>query len=156
MIKLSIALAMVAVLGAAQADELATCRAPTGHTYYHSKGVVPKEGSGWKSDGISGGVFSLVQGADGSMDVLYVDARKKPISATQDGAVVRLIRSSKTNITVFVFYKEAMTEIYSFFLERDGSSKFTLLQNRTGDGAVIEKSSLLVGPCDPIKFEQVR
>jgi len=156
MIKVSIAFSVLAACGAVQADELTTCRSPGGHTYYHSKGAVPKEASGWKPDSIPGGVFSLVQGADGSMDVLYVDARKKPISATQDGAVIRLIRSSKTNITVFVFYKEAMTEIYSFFQERDGSSKFTLLQNRTGDGALIEKSSLLMGPCDPIKFEQLR
>ncbi|MDD0812973.1 hypothetical protein PSQ20_21740 [Curvibacter sp. RS43] len=147
---------LIFAFGVSYADEIATCRAPSGHTYYHAKGNIPKDKAGWQSDGISNGVFSLVQVADGNFDVLYIDARKKPISAVQDGAVVRLIRASATNLTVFVFYREAMTEIYSFFSERDGGNKFTVLQNRSGDGAFIEKSSLLVGQCDPIKFELVR
>ncbi len=74
--------------------------------------------------------------------------------ALSDGGLVRLLRRSADTITVLVHYSGATTEIYSFFREKDGRNRFTLLQNRTGAGALLPKSSLMVGDCDEIAFEK--
>lgn len=141
---------------AANSQEVATCRNPAGKAFYHFDGVVGKADSGWADDKISDGVFTLVRSGN-DVDVLFVDIRKKPISATQAGAIVRLLRNTSTTITVLVHYPDGeSTEIYSFFRERNGSHRFTMLLNRTGSTAMFPKSSLLVGPCEPINFEAAK
>ena len=88
------------------------------------------------------------------VDVLYVDTRNKPISSVQDGGNVVLLRQGSDSITVLVHYQDgSTTEIYSFFKEKDGTHKFTQMQSKTGNSAMFPKSALLVGTCDPIKFE---
>ena len=151
--KRALALGFLGVASAAvNSQEIATCRNPAGRAFYHLDGAVGKSDSGWTDDKISGGVFTLVRNGK-DIDLLYVDIRKKPISSTQDGAIVRILRNSLTTITVLVYYPDgASTEIYSFFKELDGSHRFTLLQNNTGGAAMYPKSSLLVGSCEPINF----
>lgn len=134
----------------------AECRAPAGKTYFHESGLTDKKSAGWTDDKISNAVFTLTQAVDGTLDVLYVDVRGKPISSTQDGAVVRLLRSGSTGMSVLVHYPASSTEIYTFFKERSGAHKFTLLQSRNGDAAAVPKSALLVGLCEPIRFDLVR
>lgn len=137
-----------------QAMEIATCRSPKGQAYYHFGGLMKKSDSGWHEDNISAGTISFTRGQDGSVDILYVDVRKKPISSTQDGGIVRLLRVSQTSATVLVFYPNgASTEIYTFFTEKDDSHKFSMLSSKSGDQAIIPKSALMVGSCDPIRFD---
>lgn len=59
-------------------------------------------------------------------------------------------------MSVLVHYPASSTEIYSFFKERSGAHKFTLLQSRNGDATAVPKSALLVGLCEPIRFDLVR
>lgn len=136
--------------------ELATCRAPSGKSYFHESGLTDKRSAGWADDKISNAVFTLTQADDGVFDVLYVDARGKPVSSTQDGALVRLLRKGTTSVSVLVYYPSSSTEIYTFFTEKSGAHKFTLLQSRSGDAAAVPKSTLLVGPCEPIRVDQAR
>ncbi|MNV70005.1 hypothetical protein D3C71_1629430 [compost metagenome] len=105
---------------------------------------------------MSNGVFTLTQAVDGAFDVMYVDAQGKPVSSTQDGALVRLLRKGTTSVSLLVFYPSTTTEIYTFFTEKDGSNKFTLMQSRSGDSAAVPKSTLLVGSCEAIRFDQAR
>jgi hypothetical protein len=144
---------LAATVMTANAQEIATCRDPSGRAYYHFAGLVKKADARWQDDKISDGVITLTRNGN-DIDILFLDTRRKPISSTQDGAKVVLLRAGQTGIEVLVHYPEgAATEIYSFFKESDGSSRFTLLQNKTGAAALIPKSSVMVGTCDAIRFD---
>ncbi len=150
---ISVMLAVLASSTAAQSQEITTCRNPSGKAYFHFSGQLSKDASGWVDDKISDGVFTLTQGADGSVDILYVDIYKKPISTVADGGLVRVLRRSDTSVMIIVLYSSS-TEIYTFFKEKDGGSRFTLFQGRSN--AVISKSSLLQGNCDSIRFDLLK
>ena len=153
MIKKSILALMSIISLTAYSQQITTCRAPAGKAYYHFDGLVDKAGAGWTDDKITKGVFSLSKIKEDTFDILYVDIQNKPISSTQEGAIVRLIRSGPNILTLLVFYPTATTEIYSFFKEKDGRFRFSIMQNRTGEGATYPKSSVMVGDCDPIRFD---
>lgn len=136
--------------------ELATCRAPAGKSYYHYSGIADKKAAGWADDKISNAVFTLTQANDGAFDVLFVDGRDKPVSSAQDGALVRLLRRGESSVSLLVFYPSSSTEIYTFFIEKDGVNKFTMMQSRSGDSAPLPKSSVLVGLCEPIRFDLLK
>lgn len=152
MYKKALLISLTVVAGGVRAQELATCRAPAGHIYYHHAGFIQKAQAGWGEDKISLGVFTLSRVGANSLDILFVDSRNKPISTVQSGGQLTLLRNSSDNITVLVYYESALTEIYSFFKEKDGRHRFTFMQNRTGEDAMFPKSSLMVGDCDPIRF----
>lgn len=147
---------LLGFVGNAYSVELATCKSLSGRAYYHRAGLISKTESGWTDDKIGNGVFTLSQSDDGTLDVLYVDIRGKPISSTQDGALVRPIRRGTASISVLVFYPSNSTEIYTFFAEKDGSQKVSLLQSKSGDAAMVPKSALLVGSCEPIRFDLMK
>lgn len=69
---------------------------------------------------------------------------------------MRPLRKGTSSISVLVFYPSSSTEIYTFFTEKDGSHKVALLQSRNGDGSIVPKSTLLVGPCEPIRFDLMK
>jgi hypothetical protein len=150
---LLIAMLVVAGGASAQSEEITTCRNPSGRAYYHFNGQVGKADSGWTDDKISNGVVTLMRAADGTLDMLFIDVRGKPVSMTQDGAVVRVLRLAPDQITLLAYYEGATTEIYSFFREKDGTSRYTVLTNKTGEGAIVPKSGVMVGTCDPIRFD---
>ena len=135
------------------AQEITTCRNPSGKSFFHYSGIVGKAQSGWTDDKITGGVVTLVKGRDNKFDMLYLDVRGKPISMMQDGADIRLLRLSPDTITLLAYYQGNTTEIYSFFSEKDGKNRYTVLTNKTGGGVYLPKSSLLVGECEPIRFD---
>ena len=149
---LVMSLAAISAL-AVHGQEIATCRGPAGRAFFHFEGLTDKAGSGWTEDKISKGVFSISRTGANEYDILYIDIQNKPISTKQEGGIVRLIRRGKTNLTFLVFYPMVTTEIYSLFTEKDGRSPFSLMQNKTGEGAVFPKSSVMVGDCDPIRFD---
>jgi hypothetical protein len=136
-------------------QEIATCRTPTGKAYYQFAGLATKENSGWVDDKISGGVFTLTKigsSVEDAVDLLYVDTNNKPISTVQSGGIVRLLNLDSVNITVLVHYPKTVTEIYSFFREKSGRYKFSMMQNKAGVDIPFPKSSLMVGDCESIKF----
>lgn len=149
-------LALTTCTAIAQSEEIATCRNPSGRAFYHFNGLNNKTGSGWSDDKISNGVITLVRAADGNFDMLYVDMRSKPISMTQDGAKIRLLRLSQDNVTVLAYYDNSTTEIYSFFKEKDGKNRYSVLTNKTGNDVVIPKSSVMVGDCSAIRFDLIK
>lgn len=136
-------------------QEIATCRTPIGKAYYHFAGLAKKENSGWQDDEISGGVFTLTKigtSVTDAVDLLYVDANKKPISTVQSGGIVRLLNFDSVNITILVYYPKSVTEIFSFYREKSGRYKFSMMQNKAGADIAFPKSSLMVGDCESIKF----
>lgn len=144
---------LAATVMTAHGQEVATCREPAGRAYYHFTGLTKKSDAGWTDDKISNGVITLTKNGN-DVDILYLDVRRKPISSTQDGAKVVLLRADRTGIAVLVHYPGgAVTEIYSFFQESDGRSRFTLLQSKVGDAALVPKSSVMAGTCDAIRFD---
>ena len=149
-------MSLVSIAAIAQSQELATCRNPTGKAYRHFSDAQDKADSGWHDERISIGVVTLVQASDGSFDMLYVDVRNKPISMMQDGAKVVLLRRSADAISLLAHYEGATTEIYSFFREKDGKSRYTVMTSRVGSLAISQKSSVMVGDCDPILFYRIK
>lgn len=156
MLKLFGAVVLAATAAAIHAQELTTCRNPSGFSFYHYAGLVKKAQSGWTDDKTTNGVVTLVKGNDNKFDMLYVDGRAKPISMVQDGADIRLLRLSQDTITLLVYYQGNTTEIYSFFKEADGKNRYTVLTNRTGVDIALPKSSLMAGDCEPIRFDLLK
>ena len=150
-------LAAVASFGvAAQSTDIAICRDPSGKAFRHFSGPQDKAGAGWSDEKISGGVVTLVQGKDGDFDMLYVDVRKKPISMIQDGARIIKLRSGPSELSLLAHYSGSTSEIYSFFREKDGKSRYTVLTSRIGAETFAPKSSVMVGDCEPIRFDLIR
>ena len=84
--------ALLATTGAnSQQAEIATCRSPAGKVFRHFSGIVEKADSGWSDEKISDGVLTLVRTSNGTLDMLFIDSRNKPISMTQDGAKLVLL-----------------------------------------------------------------
>jgi hypothetical protein len=141
----------------AQTQEIVTCRDPAGKAYWHFDGLAEKARSGWADDKLSGGSFTLVQLESKEFDLLYVDTRRKPISSLQDGAIIRPMRASPSAVQILIYYPTgSTTEIYTFFREKDGTSRFTLMTGRVGGDAPFPKSSLLVGTCDALRMDLIR
>ena len=149
-------LALTTCTAIAQSEEIATCRNPSGRAFYHFNGLSEKAGLGWVDDKITNGVTTLVRAQDGSLDMLYVDIRGKPISMAQEGATIRLLRLSPVEVTLLAYYEGATTEIYSFFKEKDGKNRYSVLTNKTGSAAVIPKRGVMVGDCGPIRFDLIK
>lgn len=150
----SLLLVLLASYATAKSQEIAVCRSPEGMGYFHYTGLLKEADAGWAEEKITNGAFTLTQDDSGQIDILYVDAWKKPVSSANDGALVRLLRRGEESITVIAHYPETSTEIYTFFREKSGAHRFTLLQSRTG--SVVAKSSLMMGYCDPIKFQLLK
>lgn len=147
------AVAAIVVSAMANAQEMTTCRNPVGTAFRHFNGMQDKGSAGWSEDKIGNGVITLVRKQDGSLDMLYMDTRQKPISMSQDGGAIRLLRYGAEQISLLVYYEESGTEIYSFFTEKDGKSRFTMMTSRVGPKAIFPKSGVMVGDCTPIRFD---
>lgn len=130
----------------AGAQEIARCQNAQGHAFYAFAGAVQRKDAGWTADKISNGAFSLVKrGAE--LDVLYVDARGAPLSSVAEGGKVLLLRADATSAAVLVVYSQ-VTEIYTFFMEKDGKSRFALQQAKASP--LLAKNSLMVGDCSAL------
>lgn len=149
----ALSLSLTTLVASSQQADIATCRNPAGKAYRHLNGLVDKRDAGWVDENISNGVLTLVLSANGSMDMLFIDARNKPISMTQDGAKIIVLRSTDKSVSLLAHYPGTTTEIYSFFLEKDGKNKYSVLTSRTGPQAIVETSRVMVGQCDPIRFD---
>ncbi len=136
-------------------QSITTCGKTNGHSIYHFSGILPKKDSGFTKDEITSGKTTLQKMSDGSYDIYMVDARNKIISLVQDGGKVILLRKGKNDATFLHLYPGMVIELYSFYVDNDGISRYDLLQSKGGDGMLIHKSSVLSGLCDKILFNLI-
>ena len=140
----------------AESTYIAICRDPSGKAFRHFSGPQDKATAAWSDEKIGGGVVTLVQGTDGAFDMLYVDVRKRPISTAQDGAKIIKLRSGPNELSLLAHYSGSTSEIYSFFREKDGKNRYTVMTSRIGPETFAPKSSVMVGDCEPIRFDLIR
>jgi hypothetical protein len=140
------------VLGAAT---IAQCSNPMGKAYYPYLGMVDKNKSGWKDDGITAGLVSLQKDDDGSYDLLFVDSMKRILSAKGDGGQVLLFSKGERDASFLVVYPGITAEIYMFLTNKDGKSEYVYLQSRGGKQARIAKAALFRGDCDFLRHEML-
>ena len=136
----------------ANGQTIANCSNPDGYANYHYAGIWSKKESGFTKDKITGGVTTFQKLPDGTFDILFVDSRKKIISATQDGGRVLFIRKGKKDATFMHLFPGKVIEIYTLWIDNDGIKKYDLLQSKGGDEMPVHKSSVLVGKCDEINL----
>ena len=153
--KLSFAIIMLSFCSASSFGvDIANCENPSGHAFYPQKGLVQKKDSGWKTDGITSGRFTLTKNDQDVFDLLFVDATQRVTSTTAANGKVVLMRAYPDDIAFVVAYFDAI-EIYNFWKTVDYKFHFSMLQNR-GSGGVVSKSSVMVGQCDLIRFDLVK
>jgi len=149
---LPLLLLLVAFSPIAVAQNVTTCRAPKGYSYYHYHGLTQKNSSGFTEDTLSNGVFTIKKVDSETFDILYIDARKTITSSVADGAVVRLLRRGKSDATFITIYNQSAIDLYTIWLDKDSKPKLDLIVSRGGDLLLLHKSGVLVGDCDPIDF----
>lgn len=137
------------------AQEVVTCRNPSGEAYYHNHGLVSRADAGWHKDKITDGLITLQKLNDGKFDILIVDAKKSILSLRQDGGEIYLIRRGKEDATFLHVFPGRAIEIYTFYRDRDGVNRFELLQSKGGDHLRIHKSSVMTGQCKSIDFSLI-
>ena len=140
---------------ASWAQSVATCQNPEGYAYFHFSGLVPSEKSGFVQDQITGGLVTLQKVGPRKYDLLFVDASKRIISATGDGGIVTLVRKGSQDATFIHFYPGRVLEVYTFWVDSKGQSKYDILQSKGGDFMPIHKSSVMVGTCANIDFDLI-
>ncbi len=134
------------------AQNVTTCRAPKGYSYYHYQGLTQKASSGFTEDMLSKGVFTIKKVDSENFDILYIDARETITSSVADGAVVRLLRRGKSDATFITIYNQSAIDLYTIWLDKDSKPKLDLIVSRGGDLSLLHKSGVLVGDCDTIDF----
>jgi hypothetical protein len=134
---------------------IATCSNPDGYAYYHHAGAVSKKNSGFEKDKISGSMTTIQKMPDGSYDILIVDARKKIMSMTQDGGKVLMLRKGAKDATFLLYFPGNAIELYTFWMDGEGQTKYDYLASKGGDITPIHKSAVMVGRCDGINFNLI-
>jgi hypothetical protein len=126
------------------AKNLFTCNSSLkGNAYYHFGGVVNRDFSGWKEDGLSNYSVAISE-RNGEVDVLFKDSTGNIISAKADGAGVLKIGDSEDWLSVIAVYPNQTTEMFTFnFINNEISVSI----HRYGDFK-IKKSATFVGVCD--------
>jgi hypothetical protein len=149
---LPLLLLLVTLSPIAISQNITTCRAPEGYSYYHYQGATPKDRSGFTEDKLSRGVFTIKKIDSETFDILYLDARNTVTSSLADGALIRLLRRGKSDATFITIYSGSAIDLYTIWVDNDSRSKFDLILSRGGDSTLLHKSGVLVGDCDPIDF----
>jgi len=129
--------------------EIASCRNPKGHAFYHDIG-------NWQRDGITDGITTLQKLNNGKYDIFIIDVRKKIISLTQDGGEILLLRKGTREATFMHIYPGTVIELYTFWIGLDGKAHFDIIQSKGGDNPlIVRKSAVYVGDCDEIKLDLI-
>lgn len=127
------------------AQEIASCGAVSGHSFFNSFAMVPADKAGWQKDAITGGATTIVRKDDGKYDILVLDATKQIKSLRDEGGEVMLVRAGP-NEAAFLYVTTITAEIYTIWKDAAGRSRIVLLQSK-GFPALFGKGSLLVGSC---------
>lgn len=151
----ALSLVLMGATSSAWAGTIATCSKPKGHAYFVSNNLVGKKDSGWDEDKISDGVFSL-QSTPSGYDISFIDIRKQITSSIADGAKIILLSRAANDAIFLVHYADTGTsEIYKFFKDTEGKSRFSVSAVRS-NAAPITKMSLMVGECESIDFQSIK
>jgi hypothetical protein len=137
----------------AEESVIAHFKSPQGKTYYANTGLVSKKDAGWKNDGIEGGITEIVVN-NGKLDVRYVDATKRIMSAREDGGEVKIFGRGINAVSIWVYYPRHTIEVYNFYKDEDGQTKYIYTSTRSGEDLPIIKSSVYVGSCDFVYFDK--
>ena len=130
---------------------IANCGPSKGISYFTYSGITSKEDSGFENDGISEGSVTLSKNSE-LYDILYKDATGTIASSRQEGAEIYPIILNPLSITLASIYPGEVIEIYSFWIESDGSAKYSLQASRHTN-PLINKSSLFVGDCSFLNIQ---
>ena len=149
-------LLVLCLVSNAFSGEIATCRNPQGYSYFHHAKLTPRGDAGWQKDSITGGLTTLQRLDDGTYDILLVDVRKKIISLRQDGGEVLLLRKGREDATFLHVHPGMVLEMYTFWTDAEGHSRYDLIQSKGGDGMPVHKTSVLIGDCDKINFDLIK
>ena len=135
---------------------IATCKGPEGFANYHDSGLVEKKDSGFQEDKITGGNITIMRMQDGKYDILFLDATKTITSVMGQGGQVAILRKGTTDATFMNFYPGMGTiELYTLWLDSEGSGRYDLIQSKGGDNSLIHKSVVMSGLCDSINFDLI-
>ncbi len=135
------------------AKDIANCESLDGYAYYLNYGLVPSNESGMADDYISKGKTSLklLNKEKNEFDILYYDALGSITSSKQDGASILPLLVSPSSISLIVYWPSQTIEVYSFWREDNGKTKYSLQQSKMGD-VPIRKVNLMVGDCSYLSF----
>ena len=136
------------------ANEIASCSNPQGQAFIPLRGDNPKNTAGWQKDGIASGRITLAKAGGDKLDILYIDSRRQLMSVIRDGGKILPIRATESEISVLAV-SDDLTEIYTFWRNKEGKLEFSMLQSRGGK-APNPKTSLMVGSCDFIIFPNAK
>ena len=149
-------LVLLAFSSLSLAVDIASCSSPRGKAYYPELGLVDKKNSGWEEDeNISAGITKLSKLGNDKYDIVFVDARKQIISATEDGGHVLMLNRGQNVFSFLVIYPGKTAEIYTFLKNNSGVNEYIHVTSRAGDGVPITKSSVMRGNCDFIDFSKL-
>lgn len=138
--------ALLSICAVSASEVVATCQEPQGYAFYPFNGHMKKQDSGFVKDAIANGTITLSEASAGNFDILYIDTTKSISSSVQDGAKVALLRRGPADATFLVYYPAATIELYTFYVDNEGKSRFVMMQSRGGD-ALIHKSGVMEGGC---------
>ena len=137
----------------ADEDIIAHFKSPQGKSYYAYTGLVSKKDAGWKDESIKEGITEIIVN-NGNLDVRYVDATKRIMSASEDGGQVKIFGKGINTVSILVYYPRHTIEVYNFYTDNDGNIKYIFTQTRSGEDLPIIKSSIYVGSCDFVYFDK--
>jgi len=138
---------LVSGASSALADVVTKCDSPQGHAYYMAGKIVPRKDAGWRQDAISNGTYLVTRDADGKYDIIFSDAIKQTKSSREDGGDVIAISKSNDHLILLVNYPEMNVETWYFRIDPRGVGEVTVSQARYGEGAIINKHSLMRAIC---------
>jgi hypothetical protein len=145
-------LLLFTINSSAYAVDIASCSGLKGKAYFPELGLVGKKDAGWADDKIPGGITKLTKDKDGQYDIVFVDARKQIISATEAGGRVFLLNSGEKVFSILVVYPGTTAEIYTFLENKSGIKEYLYIVNKAGKGVLVTKSSLMRGDVSILIF----
>lgn len=123
-----------------------TCGESTGYGYYFEGGAVNKKNSGFTTDGITGGLFTLTLDEKNNGDMLSKDATGVLKSATSQGGIVTVMDAGDNGLNWIVLYPGGIIEVYSLNIS---SMKMASYRNTVGN-PLVAKNSLFISDCSVI------
>jgi hypothetical protein len=152
--KLVCAVTILILSGGALSQDLATCKASAGYSYYVQRGLVDAKRAGWTTDQISNGVMTLKKLGKSDYDIMYLDATDKIHSIKSEGGSLQLLRSSEHEMTFILSFPGGALAIYTFLKDNAGRNQVAVLTSRGSDGIFEFKQSAMVADCTAITFVQ--
>ena len=136
----------------ALSETIATCESPKGYAYYPFAGNIPEAGSGWDTDGFTGGVYKLTQDDNGNFDVIFSNTGGQFVSAIQDGGNVGAFSFDENQISIVVLYIGSVVETFSFIKNNAGNNELILTQTKT---KIFPKAAAYRGKCSQLDLYKV-